>query len=196
MKLYLVRHATASDIATSDAERELTREGGEEARIVGAALAELGVKPSRVWSSPLVRARQTAEIVAQITKFRGEVELLDELTNGTSTPALLKVLQSYPPKMKSFSSATCHRYLTIWPLSSARRIHRVCHWAKGASPALTLTSYALVTANFAGLCGRSNCTGLRNAKCSPRSSRFHPVDIPMEFFLKPFEKLHHLLYSR
>jgi phosphohistidine phosphatase len=95
MKLYLVRHGTATDIAASDAERELTREGREEARIVGAALAELGVKPSRVWSSPLVRARQTAEIVAQVTKFRGEVELLDELTNGTSTTTLFKVLQSY-----------------------------------------------------------------------------------------------------
>jgi len=43
MKLYLVRHASASDIATSDAERELMREGREEARIVGAALAELAV---------------------------------------------------------------------------------------------------------------------------------------------------------
>ena len=95
MKLYLVRHATASDIATSDAERELTREGQAEARIVGAALAELGVKPSRVWSSPLVRACQTAEMIAQVTKFRGEVELLDELTNGTSTPTLLKALQAY-----------------------------------------------------------------------------------------------------
>jgi phosphohistidine phosphatase len=95
MKLYLVRHATASDIARSDAERELTREGREEARIVGVALAKLGGKPSRVWSSPLVRARQTAEIAAQAAKFRGKVELLDELANGTSTPALLKMLQSH-----------------------------------------------------------------------------------------------------
>jgi phosphohistidine phosphatase len=95
MKLYLVRHTTASDIAASDAERELTREGREDARIVGVALAELGVKPSRVGSSPLVRARQTAEIVAQATKFRGEVELVDELTNGTSTSTLLKMLQAY-----------------------------------------------------------------------------------------------------
>jgi phosphohistidine phosphatase len=95
MKLYLVRHATASDIAASDAERELTREGQEEARTVGVVLVELGVKPSRVWSSPLVRARQTAEIIAQATKFRGEVELLDELTNGTSTTTLSKALQSY-----------------------------------------------------------------------------------------------------
>src|SRR5690242_17854927 len=95
MKLYFVRHATASDIAPSDEERELTREGKEEARIVGAALAELGVKPSHVLTSPLVRARQTAKIAAERMKFAGELEVLDELTNGTSTPSLLKALRSY-----------------------------------------------------------------------------------------------------
>ncbi len=93
MKLYLVRHATASDIAPSDAERELTREGKEEAHIVGSALAELGVKPSRVLSSPLMRARQTAEIAAQALKVHGEVELADELTNGTPTQTLLRALK-------------------------------------------------------------------------------------------------------
>jgi phosphohistidine phosphatase len=82
-------------VAPSDAERKLTREGEEEAQIAGLALAELGVKPSCVLSSPLVRARQTAELAARAMKFRGEVESLDELTNGTSTPTLLKVLQSY-----------------------------------------------------------------------------------------------------
>jgi len=95
MKLYLLRHGTASDVAPSDAERKLTREGEEEARVAGLALAELGVKPSYVLSSPLVRARQTAEIAARAMKFRGAVELVDELTNGTSTPELVKLLQSY-----------------------------------------------------------------------------------------------------
>ncbi len=93
MKLYLVRHATASDIAPSDAERELTQEGKGEAHIVGSALAELGVKPSRVLSSPLMRARQTAEIAAQALKVHGEVELADELTNGTPTQTLLRALK-------------------------------------------------------------------------------------------------------
>ncbi|MGA2602813.1 MAG: phosphohistidine phosphatase SixA [Verrucomicrobiia bacterium] len=95
MKLYLVRHASASDIATSDAERELMREGREEARIVGAALAELGVKPASVLSSPLKRARQTAEIIAQELKFSGECEAHDELGNGSTTPSLLKALRPY-----------------------------------------------------------------------------------------------------
>lgn len=68
MKLYLLRHGTASDLASSDAERELTREGEEEAQIAGSALAELGVKPSHILSSPLARARQTAEIAAQASR--------------------------------------------------------------------------------------------------------------------------------
>jgi phosphohistidine phosphatase len=95
MRLYLLRHGTASDVAPRDAERKLTREGEEEAQIAGLALAELGVKPSCVLSSPLVRARQTAELVAQALKLSGEVELVDELANGTSTPALLKALKSH-----------------------------------------------------------------------------------------------------
>ncbi len=93
MRLYFLRHASASDIAPSDAERKLTKEGEEESRIAGAALAELGVKPARIFSSPLVRARQTAEIAARELKVSGGVELLDELLNDASTPALLKALK-------------------------------------------------------------------------------------------------------
>ena len=96
MKLYLLRHASAVDVASSDAKRELTREGREEARIVGAALAELSVKLSRILSSPLLRARQTAEVVAKELKFSGDVESLDELENGASTASLLKALKPIP----------------------------------------------------------------------------------------------------
>jgi phosphohistidine phosphatase len=97
MKLYLLRHATAVDAASSDAQRELTHEGREEARTAGAALAELGVKLSHIFTSPLVRARQTAEIVAKVLKFPGDVESLDELENGASTASLLKSLKPLSP---------------------------------------------------------------------------------------------------
>ena len=93
MKLYFLRHATASDTATSDEKRELTKEGKEEARVAGAALAELGVKPAHIFSSPFVRARQTAEIAAKELTSSAVVEVLNELTNGTSTAALLKALK-------------------------------------------------------------------------------------------------------
>ena len=95
MRLYLLRHASASDSAPSDAERKLTKEGEEEARIAGAALAELGVKPTHIFSSPLVRARQTAQIAAKALKFAGDVDVLDELQNDSSTVQLLKALKSF-----------------------------------------------------------------------------------------------------
>ena len=95
MRLYFLRHASASDVAPSDAERKLTKEGEEESRIAGAALAELGVKPTHILSSPLVRARQTAQIAAKELKFSGDIETLDELLNDTSTSTLLKALRTH-----------------------------------------------------------------------------------------------------
>ena len=96
MKLHLVRHATASNVAPNDAARELTSDGREEARIAGAALAELDVSASYILSSPLVRARQTAEIVAETLKLnKDDVALLDELAINTSTASLLKALRPY-----------------------------------------------------------------------------------------------------
>lgn len=92
MKLYFLRHATAQDIAPNDVARALTDIGKEEARIAGKALAALGAKPGHVLSSPLVRARQTAEIAGRELGFTGAVELVDELKNDASTSALLRAL--------------------------------------------------------------------------------------------------------
>ena len=80
------------DIAPSDAARELTNQGQEEARIVGTALARLGVTPARFFTSPLVRARQTAELVANAIGFQGRIEPVNELLNSGSTEAVLRML--------------------------------------------------------------------------------------------------------
>lgn len=95
MKLYLLRHATAVDIAPSDAARELTKEGKEEAHIAGAALAKLGARPDHILTSPLLRARQTAEHAGKALKFGGEVEVLAELENGHATAQLLRALKQF-----------------------------------------------------------------------------------------------------
>ena len=95
MKLYFLRHASASDIAPSDAERKLTKEGEQEARVAGAALAILGASPAVILTSPLLRARQTAEIAARELKRTDDIKVLDELTNDTPTAALLKALKPY-----------------------------------------------------------------------------------------------------
>lgn len=92
MKLYFVRHTSASDSAATDASRPLTRQGEEEARLVGVGLAGLGVRTGRIFSSPLLRAQQTAGIIARELKFAGQPGVLQELINGESTDSLLDAL--------------------------------------------------------------------------------------------------------
>lgn len=69
MRLYLIRHAIAVARGASgildDRSRELTPQGIEKMRRNAAALTRLGVVADEIWTSPLVRARQTADIVAQ-----------------------------------------------------------------------------------------------------------------------------------
>ena len=64
MQLYLLRHAEAEVLAASDAARRLTAKGEEQAAKVGKFCAKQGIAPAVILSSPVVRARQTADLVA------------------------------------------------------------------------------------------------------------------------------------
>jgi phosphohistidine phosphatase len=66
--LYLVRHGAAAergDEWPDDDLRPLTAKGEEQFTCVARRLAALGVRVDRILTSPLVRARQTAEILAR-----------------------------------------------------------------------------------------------------------------------------------
>jgi phosphohistidine phosphatase len=62
--LVLVRHAEASSVAPSDAERELTPAGTDGAGVLGTWLREQGVVPDAALVSGAVRTRQTWGAVA------------------------------------------------------------------------------------------------------------------------------------
>lgn len=71
MLLYLMRHGIA-DPATAilrDAERPLSEQGTLQTALVAKGLLRLGVRVDRVIASPLLRAQQTAEIVARIVEL-------------------------------------------------------------------------------------------------------------------------------
>jgi phosphohistidine phosphatase len=75
MNLYLIRHGSAEDYATGgDAERRLTRQGTFQVAMIAKGLKKLGVTFNRIVASPLARARETAEIIARIVEFDGEIE--------------------------------------------------------------------------------------------------------------------------
>jgi phosphohistidine phosphatase len=67
MNLYLIRHAEAVDLeegdARDDAERPLTAAGKAQCATLAAALQARGVVLNQLVSSPLLRARETAEAV-------------------------------------------------------------------------------------------------------------------------------------
>lgn len=69
MYCYLTRHAIAEDLpagsARDDASRALTARGRTRMHIAARGLLALGVRPQRVLSSPLLRARETAVILAE-----------------------------------------------------------------------------------------------------------------------------------
>ena len=69
MELYLIRHADAAPVGQNgvldDALRPLTPKGQEQSKAVGHGLVRRGVRVPMVVASPLLRARQTAEGIAQ-----------------------------------------------------------------------------------------------------------------------------------
>jgi phosphohistidine phosphatase len=78
MRLLIIRHATAVPRGTPDMpddERPLTKKGERRFRRAAAGLARLMKRPDALLSSPLPRARRTAEIAA---KEWGKVEVQDE----------------------------------------------------------------------------------------------------------------------
>ncbi|MDQ3128683.1 MAG: histidine phosphatase family protein [Chloroflexota bacterium] len=67
LQLYLLRHADAGDPekwSGDDDARPLSAKGERQSERLGAFLAEIGFRPDAIISSPKVRARRTAEIVA------------------------------------------------------------------------------------------------------------------------------------
>jgi phosphohistidine phosphatase len=63
MRLYLVRHGEAAP-GDPDELRSLTPEGRAQSRVLGERLASDGVQVDALLSSPLLRARETAEELA------------------------------------------------------------------------------------------------------------------------------------
>ena len=96
MKLYLVRHAEAIErsATTPDASRCLTTTGRLSFRKIARRARKAGAAPDIIYTSPLLRSVQTAEILAERLKHKGEVVVSGELSPGFDLPALRALLAS------------------------------------------------------------------------------------------------------
>ena len=89
----VIRHGAAEEISGSgqDGARQLSSAGRDEVVEMARGLAHIGPRPGLILSSPLERARETAEILA--SAFGGcAVERHDQLSGGASPASILEAL--------------------------------------------------------------------------------------------------------
>ena len=83
MNLYIIRHAIAVDEGTpeyeQDSERPLTDKGKKKMRQIAKGLRTLSVDFDLILSSPYVRAKETAEILADVFKVKADIAFSDNL---------------------------------------------------------------------------------------------------------------------
>jgi phosphohistidine phosphatase len=94
-EVYLVRHAIAAergDEWPDDDKRPLTARGISRFRESVAGLRKLGVEIDEIFTSPLVRARQTADLLAEGLAGTPPVKTLDQLSPGHPPASLLAQL--------------------------------------------------------------------------------------------------------
>jgi phosphohistidine phosphatase len=102
-ELYIMRHGIAVARGShfeDDSKRPLTPVGKKKVKEIANGLKRLGVGLEWVVSSPLVRAVETAEIVAESLAPNVPLDFCDALRPGGSAEALVTFLARYPNRKR------------------------------------------------------------------------------------------------
>jgi phosphohistidine phosphatase len=95
-QLWLLRHGEAVPHESKpDRERELTARGERQSAAAGLALARLGVEFDAVYTSPKVRARDTARLACGA--LNADAEEAERLANGFDADAALELMAAHGP---------------------------------------------------------------------------------------------------
>lgn len=96
MQVFLIRHAeaTAETVALADPHRYLTPHGRVQARALGDRMRWHDCVPTAVWSSPVVRAVQTAELVASGLHSDAPIEIVPALAPDGSPRDVVAALRA------------------------------------------------------------------------------------------------------
>ena len=98
-QLWLLRHGEAVPHESKpDADRELTPRGERQAAAAGKALAKLGVEFTACYTSPKVRAVQTARLACDALNV--EPQEVEALANGFDRDAALELLLAHDDEDK------------------------------------------------------------------------------------------------
>jgi phosphohistidine phosphatase len=101
MDLFLLRHGLAGEPGLSgfadDSLRPLTAQGKRQLRKISAAMDKMDLAVELILSSPLVRAKQTAEVAAGKLKLKKRLVFADELKPGGDAGKLIQRLVALKP---------------------------------------------------------------------------------------------------
>jgi phosphohistidine phosphatase len=78
-----------------DARRYLTADGRSFFRKTARIMRDQGIAPDLILTSPLLRAVQTADILAERLKYKGPLVVADELEPGFDLPGLERLLAKH-----------------------------------------------------------------------------------------------------
>jgi phosphohistidine phosphatase len=86
MRIIIARHAKAEDHEKRerDEERKLVEDGREQAKKLGKVLKATGELPDEIWTSPLIRCVETAEIAARELGRAVPIRTVQKLAPGAS----------------------------------------------------------------------------------------------------------------
>jgi len=127
MRVTLIRHAEAGDDAPRDDARSLTERGRQDARRMGRGLARRGVTFTTMVTSPLVRAVQTAEIVAAEVGYRGRILVTDALTPEAPVSQVVSLLAAMARDPEAVSSVALVAHEPILSAVAAALTHHPRH---------------------------------------------------------------------
>jgi len=98
VQVFLVRHAAAVEetLELRDPNRHLTPNGRVQARALGDRMRWHDCSPTHIWSSPLVRALQTAELVAAGLHSDNSVEVVPALAPDGSVREVVAAVLALP----------------------------------------------------------------------------------------------------
>ena len=97
-ELYLIRHGVAAergDNYPDDTKRPLTNEGVQKLRKEARALVALDIGFDVILTSPLVRTRQTAEVIAAVFRNQPPIVNMASLAPGSSHNSIIEELSKH-----------------------------------------------------------------------------------------------------
>jgi phosphohistidine phosphatase len=136
-KLYVIRHAVAEDDAPDgDAARPLTKKGRRKFARLVKLLEAAGMEIDLVAASPLVRTRQTAELLADTLESHPPVAIVDALAPGADWQALVEwTIRQDAARVAWVGHAPCVGRLVALTIGDGRAAIRM---QKGAVAAIRL----------------------------------------------------------